>query len=951
MNGVAAGHVAMRDGEDAFETYAQLRRQLGRQYAEPADWHRVVEDCGLDPATLELVGRAINVWSKILGTLRRRKRLDRLVVLVRSEYPEVEELARQHAEDVASGAYAAPDPEQSEAVAAPVFVAADNFLGAYRRHAFGGRDREIEALNAWLAGDYDELSADTLGGAARSSRLLITAPAGRGKSALLVRWMDQLNKAWSLVFVPISIRYRSNEELTFYQALATDLARILGEVIGGSPIDPTAYYRTKCREYLGRLATGARRCVVVIDGLDEARGWEIGRDLLPASSSPSLKVVASAREQAGDRGPAQWLNRLDWDDACTLELRPLSLEGVKDVLEKLDFPIGPLSQDIDIVAELYRLTERGDPFLLQLYVKDLVSLRKKGVRLTPRDLQARPAGFGAYFKEWLKDQRTEWEESGEEVDNDLQEHILAILASAFGPLKLADLAELVGRTYRSDDVFTSESIEPLRRFIIGDGFDTGYVLTHPKLAIFLEREHFGAANKILRDIKAAFIAWMSEAVQRVNAGDIAPADVPEYALLFYTQHLATVPSERALGLYRDLIEDGWRKAWESHSAGFQGFFRDVELAQQAFQAAVDRDPAQLRKPRTGLGALVRCALCLSSGRSIGLGIPSALLAEFLRTGSITPQQAVHLVEMKEDRARAEAVQAIFELLPRELRPKAQACLRDVRDPDSRFSGFMTVLHHLDPHEWTSTATEALRTVEQLRDHRTRQAGLERLKPYLPPAIMAAAELAERERAEAERREQEEEERHKREAEQSSRKAESNAEASLERAQSELMNWDAHHALVQEAQRDDLTVERMKDLLERGRSADSYTCSRIVEQLGPRLPEELLDLALDCIWQLDSDWQRADSLIFSGTALAPLSRACNPARRRRRLSNGVRHRRSRLPGPGASCVAPVLEARAGPGSDGRARDACRGFESRQGSGLACPEDRHALGHHEVLACRL
>jgi hypothetical protein len=45
---------------------------------------------------------------------------------------------------------------------------------------FAGRDKELELLDGWL---------DDTGGA---SRLVLTAPAGRGKSALIVHWMERL---------------------------------------------------------------------------------------------------------------------------------------------------------------------------------------------------------------------------------------------------------------------------------------------------------------------------------------------------------------------------------------------------------------------------------------------------------------------------------------------------------------------------------------------------------------------------------------------------------------------------------------------------------------------------------------------------------------------------------------------------------------------------------------
>jgi hypothetical protein len=67
---------------------------------------------------------------------------------------------------------------------------------------FAGRDEELDHLDRWL----DNAGAP--------SRFLLTAPAGRGKSALLVQWIKRLEKScrlgdfedrWLLVFMPISI--------------------------------------------------------------------------------------------------------------------------------------------------------------------------------------------------------------------------------------------------------------------------------------------------------------------------------------------------------------------------------------------------------------------------------------------------------------------------------------------------------------------------------------------------------------------------------------------------------------------------------------------------------------------------------------------------------------------------------------------------------------------------
>lgn len=60
---------------------------------------------------------------------------------------------------------------------------------------FCERDKALRMLNAWLA--------------ETTPYLLLAAPAGRGKSALLVRWLDCLKARddLSLAFVPVTIRF------------------------------------------------------------------------------------------------------------------------------------------------------------------------------------------------------------------------------------------------------------------------------------------------------------------------------------------------------------------------------------------------------------------------------------------------------------------------------------------------------------------------------------------------------------------------------------------------------------------------------------------------------------------------------------------------------------------------------------------------------------------------
>ena len=134
---------------------------------------------------------------------------------------------------------------------------------------FGGRDRELAYLDSWLIDDQ------------APSRLLLTASAGRGKSALLVRWVTSLHvrnftidsdRGWRVVFVPISIRKSTNLPGVFYQALAKRLADITGEELQAPLTDAGVYYADQAGTLLRQLAKTDHRVLIIMDGLDEFFG-------------------------------------------------------------------------------------------------------------------------------------------------------------------------------------------------------------------------------------------------------------------------------------------------------------------------------------------------------------------------------------------------------------------------------------------------------------------------------------------------------------------------------------------------------------------------------------------------------------------------------------------------------------------------------------------------------
>ena len=314
----------------------------------------------------------------------------------------------------------------------------DDYLGRPGQPVpFGGRDEVLSELDAWLDNP------------ASPPYLLLAAPAGRGKSALLVRWKQRLESRSdvAIIFVPVSIRRGTNLASVVFTALASQLAGLHGDM----PPDPNATIATLqgiIQHFLARPLPDGRKLIAIMDGLDEAADWKAGPDLFPSNPNERLKIVISARYIANCADAPSWLRKLGWERpgmACAQELMKLSRDGIADVLHQMGFPLADLSRDVDITNELFRLSEYGDPLLVNLYVEDLWARGEKTARLKPEDLKTIKKGYDGYFENWWEQQRKLWDKQCEKkgiaapTSEPLVWEVLNIFACARGPLSLSDI--------------------------------------------------------------------------------------------------------------------------------------------------------------------------------------------------------------------------------------------------------------------------------------------------------------------------------------------------------------------------------------------------------------------------------------------------------------------------------------------------------------------------------
>jgi hypothetical protein len=383
------------------------------------------------------------------------------------------------------------------------------YVGTPERPApFGGRDDELRSLDCWLD-DASEVPY-----------LLLCAPAGLGKSALIANWVVRLGKLSKgdvhIVYFPISVRYGTNLENIVLSSTTARLAELQGE--SAPQLWSIEQYRGVMLDLLRKEPQDGGRLLLVLDGLDEAAGWQPGRDLVPEVAPRHLRALFACRPFAGDSGSAGWLRRLGWDRAGvskTMDLTGISRTGIQQVLQ-INACTGDVPVDEQTLDVLQSLTQ-GDPLLLRLYVEQMRDIAKPSGTFKPEQLQHLRPGLESFFDNWFDDQIRLWG-----PDRPLRERAvrtpLNICATALGPLRSSDIVHICPEEFR-DRWLVEDAAERVRRFLIGDPKNEGYVFSHPRLAEYfnerlLERHEASALENL-------FLAYCRSTIQRLNAAEIS----------------------------------------------------------------------------------------------------------------------------------------------------------------------------------------------------------------------------------------------------------------------------------------------------------------------------------------------------------------------------------------------------------------------------------------------
>lgn len=569
-----------------------------------------------------------------------------------------------------------------------------NYLGDEKNPVpFGGRDNALAQLEQW------RIQADA------TPRLLLTAPAGRGKSALLVRWSAALQSQLdvAVVFMPISIRFSTNQENDTFSLLATRLAHLYGKQIPERWGNfPASTWRRLVAEYLQEPLPDGRSLLLIIDGLDEA-AWEPGADLFPLQLPERVRLVVSARYRGGEEaGPAPWLRRLGWDRfpqlVVTMELQALTQAGVKDVLERMGCPLDELGLNVDLVTELYRLSE-GDPLLVELYVKELWQRGEMAARLQPEDLQRIQPGYKGYFARWWAEQEKLWG-NDDPLSKTLVSTLLDVLAMALGPLLLTDVRQLLTTPFSSREL--RRAIRSLHRFVVGDGGEQGIVFAHPKLGEYF-RDELDVDEQVTW--QARFLAWGERMMDQLHAQMVQPRDVSRYLMLHYGRHLET--SNADIEDLLPLVSKEWMQVWHQKTGMYSGFLQDVHWVGTRLQV-INELAAQYSQEAPYIGQEILCALCHVSVHSLADRIPNDLLASLLQCGLWTEEQVIVYVQQK-------------------------------TDAEKRIGAFSSLLPYISDKKRIGVEREILATAQKIRQEKRRAVALVTIAPYLPQDTLVLAQ--------------------------------------------------------------------------------------------------------------------------------------------------------------------------------------------------------------------
>jgi len=462
---------------------------------------------------------------------------------------------------------------------------------------------------------------------------------------------------------------------------------------------------------------------------------------------------------------------------------PLGRQDIADLLQRIAFPMDPLAVQVNIVAELHRLSQ-GDPFLIHRYIEDLAQRGEEALTLRAEELASIAPGPEGYFQRWWKDQHRRWGQDNPLAEKQVRE-VLAILACAFGPLRREELLAVADPDLWLNDWTLDRTLKPLWPFIVGDGMAQSYLISRgimvPGLMIRNARLRRFFHDRMTPEERSAveerFIAWGNSAIATLR-GEGGMDVVPRYVARNYILHLQR--ANKAIDAFLPLLDHGWQRTRLTVGGGHGHLLNDLHAVWQRLEA-INAAAADRHEPLPYLAEEVRCALCEASVRSLTAKPSAVLTARLVETGIWQPTQGVavlrrlpddwqradfmaplaaalagvsigprdsdrnrlfgELLDMVQatdgDYRRQQALEELAPHLPATLVPRALAVARGIGPKYDRERCLLSLLPWLSASDRSRALDEILAMApDARRDAKLRLHYLRRLVPHLPMAQRA-----------------------------------------------------------------------------------------------------------------------------------------------------------------------------------------------------------------------
>lgn len=559
----------------------------------------------------------------------------------------------------------------------------DEYLGTSGRTvAFAGRDDEQRRLLDWVTGESP-------------SYALVTAPLGMGKSALVARLcaaLRQQRSEWQGVLVPLGPLWGIERRDEILHALGSELARAQGRALPAlSPLE--------LREQIAKWLTDPlprRRVLVILDGLDEVADELRAALRLPQELPPHVRILLTVRDGQGDLAPDALLGQLGLPAArpkLRMRLGTLTraeIEQTLGTLPVLSDSESLRSAKVELAPQLLRLTE-GDPLLLQLYLRELQGAPVLALVASLRDVQP---GIDAYFERIWSAQRAQWRERERPLSR-LAEEVLALLASALGPLSLADVEQLLPPELEARGFSLHEALRPLSRWLRGAEVQDGLALAHPLLTKFF-RERFVLPAEAQR-WESRILAFGERTLAALR--EQHPMQVSAYLVRHLGVHMerAGVP----IAAMAALVDRCWQQACFAQTQSNAAFLTDVERVRAAAESA-DRREIAAGRPAPYLGERLRCMLFAASVASRAMQVPPELLIALVERGGWSIERAATEARLTADLSQRAEVLALLasrapEAQAQELWREALHAAASIDDPHKRSDCLAPLFRQIPTH--------------------------------------------------------------------------------------------------------------------------------------------------------------------------------------------------------------------------------------------------------------